>query len=147
MPAPSLQDLSVALKQQALSLGFDACGIAPPTGLPELAFFQEWLQRGYAGGMTFLEKSAELRADARGVLPSARSVIVLATLYNTGRPFSIDVADPARAHVARYAWGDDYHAVLMRRMDRLIACDDSMQLTRTASPPFFSPAISASTTR
>jgi len=121
VPAPSLQDLSVALKQQALSLGFDACGIAPPTGLPELAFFQEWLQRGYAGDMTFLEKSAELRADARGVLPSAHSVIVLATLYNTDRPFSIDVADPARAHIARYAWGDDYHAVLMRRMDRLIA--------------------------
>ncbi len=28
---------------------------------------------------------------------------------------------PARAHVARYAWGDDYHQVLMRRMDALVA--------------------------
>lgn len=117
----SLHDLPTALKAKALELGFDACGIAPVDGLPELSFLPEWLSRGYAGEMTFLEKSAGLRADARGVLESARSVIVLATLYNTGRPFSIDVANPRQAHIARYAWGDDYHQVLMRRMDQLIA--------------------------
>lgn len=116
----SLHDLPSALKARALELGFDACGIAPPTDLPELGFFTEWLSRGYAGEMRFLEQSAGLRADARGVLESARSVIVLATLYNTGTPFSIDATDPTRAHIARYAWGDDYHHVLMRRMDRLI---------------------------
>lgn len=117
----TLQDFPSALKARALELGFDACGIAPPTDLPELAFFAEWLSRGYAGEMAFLQKSADLRADARGVLESARSVIVLATLYNTAKPFSIDAMDPRQAHVARYAWGDDYHQVLMRRMDTLIA--------------------------
>ncbi len=116
----SLLELSSALKAQALELGFDACGIAPPTGLPELAFFREWLAHGYAGEMSFLATSAGLRADASGALPSARSVIVLATLYNTERPYSIEEADPSRAHVARYAWGDDYHRVLMRRMDALV---------------------------
>ena len=116
----SVLELSAALKVRALELGFDACGIAPPTGLPELAFFNEWLSRGYAGEMSFLAKSADLRADARGALPSARSVIVLATLYNTERPYSIEEADPSRAQVARYAWGDDYHRVLMRRMDALV---------------------------
>ncbi|MFN7913782.1 MAG: tRNA epoxyqueuosine(34) reductase QueG [Vicinamibacterales bacterium] len=121
MTSVSLQDLPSALKARALELGFDACGIAPPTDLPELGFFTEWLSRGYAGEMRFLEQSAALRADARGVLESARSVIVLATLYNTDRPFSIDATDRAQAHIARYAWGDDYHQVLMRRMDRLIA--------------------------
>lgn len=113
-------EFSSALKARALELGFDACGIAPPAGLPELAFFNEWLSRGCAGEMSFLEKSADLRADARGALPSARSVIVLATLYNTERPYSIEEADPSRAQVARYAWGDDYHRVLMRRMDALV---------------------------
>ncbi len=119
--SPSLPELASRIKDTALELGFDACGVAPPTGLPELGAFRAWLGSGYAGAMRFLETSAELREDARGVLPSARSVIVLATLYNTERPFSIDVTDPGQAHVARYAWGDDYHQVLMRRMDRLIA--------------------------
>lgn len=117
----ALPALSSALKARALELGFDACGIAPPTGLPELARFEEWISHGYAGEMSFLEKSAGLRADARGALPSARSVIVLATLYNTDRPYSVEDADPSRAHVSRYAWGDDYHRVLMRRMDALVA--------------------------
>ena len=118
---PALREFSSAIKQQALSVGFDACGIAPATGLPELQFFNEWLARGYAGEMRFLETSAEQRADARGVLPSAQSVIVLATLYNTARPYSIACTDPRRAHVSRYAWGDDYHVVLMRRLDALVA--------------------------
>ncbi|MBS1820274.1 MAG: tRNA epoxyqueuosine(34) reductase QueG [Acidobacteria bacterium] len=109
------------IKQQSRAFGFDACGIAPPSGLPELSAFKEWLARGYAGEMTFLERSADLRADAHGALESARSVIVLATVYNTERPFSIDATDPRQAHISRYAWGDDYHHVLMRRMDQLIA--------------------------
>ncbi len=114
-------EFSRAIKTQALTLGFDACGIAPATGLPELAFFEEWLARGYAGAMTFLETSSAARADARGALPSAQSVIVTATLYNTDRPFSIESADPTRAHISRYAWGDDYHRVVMRRLDALVA--------------------------
>ena len=59
--------------------------------------------------------------DARGVLPSARSVIVTATLYNTSQPFSLSAPASGRAWVSRYAWGDDYHQVLMRRLDALVA--------------------------
>ncbi|MFN7981633.1 MAG: tRNA epoxyqueuosine(34) reductase QueG [Vicinamibacterales bacterium] len=121
MTTPELSQLSSAIKQHALTLGFDACGIAPATGLPELAQLKTWLANGYAGEMTFLEKSADLRDDARGVLPSAQSVIVTATVYNTDRPYSTQCTDPERAHVSRYAWGDDYHVVLMRRLDALVA--------------------------
>lgn len=112
---------SATINQRASELGFDACGIAPATRLPELAFFDEWIARGYAGSMTFLERSATQRADIHEALPSAQSVIVTATLYNTDRPFTTGCDDPSRAHVARYAWGDDYHHVLMRRLDALVA--------------------------
>jgi epoxyqueuosine reductase len=117
----SLQELSAGIKLKAVELGFDACGIAPPSGLPELERLPEWLSRGYAGEMAYLSRTAGQRADATGALPSARSVIVTATLYNTDRPFSMQCSDPSRAHVSRYAWGDDYHQLLMRRLDRLIA--------------------------
>ncbi len=116
----SLIDLTAGVKAKARALGFDACGVAPATKLPELAFFREWLSRGYAGTMSFLERSAEQRSDVRHALPSAQSVIVTATLYNTDRPYSIECEDAAQAHVARYAWGEDYHDVLMRRLDALV---------------------------
>ena len=103
------------IKSQARSLGFDLCGIAPATALPELARLKEWLARGYAGEMTYLEKSAEAREDIRHVLPSARSVIVTGTIY-----YSDDGAQ-ARSHIARYAWGEDYHVVLTKRLESLVA--------------------------
>jgi epoxyqueuosine reductase len=109
------------LKAEARRLGFDACGIAPAAAHPELAFFREWLDRGYAGEMTYLNRSADRRADVRNVLPTARTVIVTATNYNTDRPYSTEIGDSARAQIARYAWGDDYHDVLGRRMETLLA--------------------------
>jgi epoxyqueuosine reductase len=111
---------SAEVKAKALEIGFDACGVAPADGLPELGFFREWLDRGYAGAMGYLHRSAARRADVRHVLPSARTVIVAAASYNTDRPYSTECRDPARAHVARYAWGDDYHDVLVGRLETLV---------------------------
>ena len=112
---------SAAIKAAAHDFGFDACGIAPADDFPELKFFRDWLARGYAGEMTYLHRSAERRADVRAVLPAARSVIVTATNYHTNRPYSTEVADPYRAQIARYAWGDDYHDVIGGRLGRLLA--------------------------
>jgi epoxyqueuosine reductase len=71
--------------------------------------------------MSYLGRSADRRADVRRVLPSARAVIATATVYNTKRPYSTECADPSRARIARYAWGDDYHDVLAGRLESLIA--------------------------
>jgi epoxyqueuosine reductase len=111
---------SSTLKARAKQLGFDACGVAPAASLPELGFFPEWLAHGYAGSMSYLERSADRRADARHVLPSAKTVVVTATVYNTERPYSTECADPALGHVARYAWGDDYHDVIGNRLEALL---------------------------
>ena len=109
------------IKARAVELGFDRCGIAPATGFKELTFFREWLARGYAGEMQYLDRSADRRDDVRVVMPSARSVIALATVYNTDRPYSTEMTGTSTALVARYAWGDDYHDVIQRRMDALVA--------------------------
>jgi epoxyqueuosine reductase len=111
---------AAAIKSKARELGFDRCGIAPARDLPELPFLAEWIARGYAGSLRFLTRSAGRRADVRRVVPSAKSVIVTATIYNTSRPYSTESTDPERAHVARYAWGEDYHIVLGARMDALL---------------------------
>jgi epoxyqueuosine reductase len=112
---------SADVKGQAAAVGFDRCGIAPAADHPELLFLRTWLNHGYAAGMDYLHRSAARRADVREVLPSARVVICLATIYNVDRPYSVHQGDRGRAALARYAWGDDYHAIIERRHHALLA--------------------------
>jgi len=108
-----------AVKARAISLGFDLCGICRPEAYPELGFLAEWLKRGYAGDMSYLGRTRRVRGDVRHILPSTQSVIVLATNYNTPRPYSTEIGDSGVARIARYAWGDDYHEVVLRRLNAL----------------------------
>ena len=116
-PAPRLTSSQV--KTEAAATGFDLCGIAPAGDFQELRFLRDWLDRGYAGEMHYLHRTAERRANVLGVMPSARSVISLGVVYNTPRPYSTENDDPTRAAIARYAWGDDYHVVIEERLRRL----------------------------
>ncbi len=119
------------IKGKAIELGFDLCGIAPADNFPELTFLQEWLAHGYAGEMAYMARSAERRADVRNVVPGARSVIVMGTIYKTGSDPGDESTQrlesthhqgltPNRAAIARYARGDDYHDVLQERLDALL---------------------------
>jgi epoxyqueuosine reductase len=110
-----------SVKQRARELGFDLCGIAPVGAFPELGFLREWLDRGYAGTMGYLPRTAERRGDVRRVMRSARCVIMTGTVYNSDKPYSVERSDPGVGEVARYAWGDDYHDVLKTRLDTLLA--------------------------
>jgi epoxyqueuosine reductase len=111
---------AASVKDQARALGFDLCGIAPAQSVPEPHRVREWIARGYAGDMGYLPRTARLREDIRSVLPSARSVIVTGTMYNVGRPYSVEITDPGEAVISRYAWGEDYHDVVGRRLDHLL---------------------------
>jgi epoxyqueuosine reductase len=108
------------IRQRARELGFTLCGIAPADAFAELDLLPAWLARGYAGQMEYLHKSAHTRGDIRRFLPSARSVIVTATLYRVedAPPPRRDSPDTVR--VARYARGQDYHLVLASRLEALV---------------------------
>lgn len=110
---------SEAIKAQASTLGFDLCGVAPARAHPELGRLEEWLERGFAGEMSYMARTAARRADVRAVMPAAQAVIVLGTVYNTARQASLDVQDSGQALISRYAWGDDYHDVLGARTQEL----------------------------
>ena len=73
------------IKAKAKELGFDLCGIAPADNFPELGFLSEWLERGYAGEMAYMSRSADRRADVRNVVSGARTVIVTGTIYNSDK--------------------------------------------------------------
>ncbi len=77
------------------------------------AAFQGWLDAGHAGTMAYLERGRDKRADPRLVLPGARSLVACALGYFQGP------AEAGPAGVARYAWGEDYHAVMEPRLRAL----------------------------
>jgi epoxyqueuosine reductase len=71
--------------------------------------------------MGYLPRTAKIRADVRRIMPSARSVIMMGTVYNSALPYSTERDDLTVGEVARYACADDYHFFLARRLDALVA--------------------------
>jgi len=106
--------------EQGRAVGFTKVGVAPAADLPELARFPEWLERGYAGEMDYLKNPK--RRDVRELMPDARSVICCALAYDTPHPRSTETPpDSERGWISRYAWGDDYHAIIEEKLEALRA--------------------------
>jgi len=113
--------LASAIKARAAEIGFDLCGIARADEHPKLARLAEWIAQGRAGQMQYLADSADERRDVRQSLNTAKSVISVAVLYNTDP----GLQDPGPqdlefVRVAKYARGQDYHAVLRARLRELL---------------------------
>jgi epoxyqueuosine reductase len=108
--------LTVALKQEARRLGFDLAGAAAAVEPPSLGHFRRWLADGFAGQMEYLAGRAAAYGHPSRVLEGARSLLMLAMNYRT-----VDPVPPGAGQgtIARYAWGQDYHDVLRRRLRAL----------------------------
>jgi epoxyqueuosine reductase len=65
------------------------------------------------------DRRAGVREDPRNLLASARSMVCVGKLYQTPWPHTTGFRDEERAWISRYAWGDDYHDVLRRGLERL----------------------------
>jgi epoxyqueuosine reductase len=114
--SPSLAE---RVKGVARALGFDLVGVAPAEPSDRTRFLREWLSRGYGGAMDYLARRAAEREDPRLVVPGARSVVVAALVYGREEEGPPALGGGARARVARYARGDDYHEVLGQRLRSL----------------------------
>jgi epoxyqueuosine reductase len=108
------------VKSRAREVGFDLCGIASAQAPPRLHRLAAWVASGFAGDMTYLERSLDERMNPARVLPTVRSVISLGVIYNSPRPYSTGALEEGHAAISRYAWGDDYHEVLRNRLRRLV---------------------------
>lgn len=99
----------------AESLGFDLCRIAAAGVPPHAEEFRAWLAEGRAGEMAWLARNADRRTEPERVLAGVRSVIVLAMNYWVeGR-----ASKGEGGRIARYAWGDDYHDVIEKKLATL----------------------------
>jgi len=111
------------VKRLARQCGFELAGITPAGPVAEADYYSQWIAGGLAGEMRYLtDRRAALRADARTLLPSARSILCVGKLYNSPRPYSTHFSGSDLAWISRYAWGDDYHDVLRRGLLRVVDC-------------------------
>ena len=94
-------------------------GIVPAAPLEgERERLEQWLERGLHGEMRWMARDSRQRTDPRLLLPSARSVVVVALNYYTPHRHTVD---PATGKISRYAWGDDYHDVVGGKLKALLA--------------------------
>jgi epoxyqueuosine reductase len=116
--------VNFALKQEIIDratvLGFDSCKVTAAAAPRHGREFQAWLDEGAAGEMEWMARGEEKRCDPQKVLSGARSVVVVALNYFQGdEPLKPPRAPAGR--IARYAWGDDYHEVMLRKLEKLSA--------------------------
>ncbi len=102
--------LEQRIRTRAAEFGFDPVGITRLGPADTYDAFLRWIDAGYAGEMAYLPRGAEKRRDTGLPFERVRSAIVVALDYGGKQP-----AGP----IARYARGDDYHDVMVRRLDDL----------------------------
>ena len=110
-----MSDITALVKSRAAELGFDDCKITPAREATHARAFDDWIAAGKHGGMAWLERTPERRTDPRNVLPDCKSVICLALNYFPGEsPFP--AGHPGGYRIARYAWNNDYHDLVEKRL-------------------------------
>ncbi|SFU48244.1 epoxyqueuosine reductase [Porphyromonadaceae bacterium KHP3R9] len=106
---------SEEIKAYARSLGFDACGICRAEESGEEARYMAWLSEECHAGMSYLERNIEKRLDPRLLVDGAKSIISVALNYF---PHRFRHEDAPR--FAYYAYGEDYHDVVKKKLSRLL---------------------------
>ena len=120
MNSKTAQALSLRIKEEAQRLGFELVGISPVKLPPHEASFAEWLRKEFHGELEYMKRTEELRRDPHKLIPWAVSVVSVGMNYYTALPRPA-VTDAPKGWISRYAWGDDYHALMKRRLEALLA--------------------------
>lgn len=120
---------SALIKQKAIELGFDQCGVCPATEPPHFDAYRSWLDKGYHGTMGYLPRQLPLRENPAALLPGAHSIIAVTLNYNQDREApphfrnssstQIGKGQEENPKIARYALGRDYHKVIRNKLRRL----------------------------
>jgi epoxyqueuosine reductase len=106
----------------ARECGFELAGVARAEPTEDAGLYRDWVAAGHAGDMRYLtDRRAAVREDPRNLLASAQSIVCVGKLYQTPWPHSTQFTEEERGWISRYAWGDDYHDVLSRGLERLSA--------------------------
>lgn len=105
------------IRLKAGELGFHKCAILPVTRLTEEeSHLQQWLEMGYHGEMSYMERNTELRLDPAKLFDNAKSIILVLLNYFPSKTQT----DSGAPVLSKYAYGIDYHFVLKDKLKELL---------------------------
>ncbi len=109
--------LSDELKAEVRRLGFHLVGIARTPGSNRIkmrtASLERWLNAGNQADMGWME--APRRKNIETLLEGVQSVVVVGLNYFTKEA----IINKDKLLIARYAWGNDYHKVIEKRLKKV----------------------------
>jgi epoxyqueuosine reductase len=110
------KELADFIKKTASEVGFDACGIAQVQHFKDDAeFLKSWLNRGFQGEMSYLERNFDKRVNPSLLVEHSKSVIVVLMNY-----FPEERQNESAPKIAKYAFSQtDYHVVLKAKLNEL----------------------------
>ncbi len=107
---------SSQIKELALSLGFDACGIcrAEEVDLKDREYYRSWLDSHYHADMDYMGRNRDKRCDPQLLVEGAKSIICVALNY-----YPQEKQPESHPQLAYYAYGKDYHEVVKAKLQQL----------------------------
>lgn len=112
------QQRSAIVKAEAQKLGFDFCGISKADFLEDEApRLEHWLEQKMQGSMAYMANHFDMRLDPRLLVPGAKTIVSLLLNYYTEQ----QQVDPEAPRLSKYAYGEDYHRVIKRKLKELLS--------------------------
>lgn len=106
-------NLSLQIKNYAISIGFDACGICKAENIDSLneVSYIDWLSKNYQADMSYLDRNIDKRIDPRLLVDNAKSIISVALNY-----YPQEKQNKNAPQFAYYSYGLDYHDVVKNKL-------------------------------
>lgn len=122
----NLKNRTQRVREEALRLGFDACGFSRACRLEtEERRLEEWLNQGRHGTMAWMENYFDKRVDPTKLVPGSQSVVSVIGSY-----FFPDHKRQQRSKrkpkIAKYAQGRDYHKVYKKKLKKLFTFTENL---------------------
>jgi len=114
---PYYPPVDTELRELFAEEGLTLVGISDPEQSEDArSEYVRFIEKGYAGSMTYLERHTDSKYAPERLLPGVRSILFGAINYfqrTSRRP------GHGEGRIARYAWGRDYHKVMGTRLRRV----------------------------
>ena len=112
-------DITPAIKQKSLELGFDLVGItsAEPIYAEHAKNLCDWVDKGFFAAMGYMARNLEKRIDPAKLFENPATVICVGLIYKPDN--NLKAPDNKSSRVSDYAVYNDYHDYIKSRLNRL----------------------------